>query len=205
METETDFISWALFSGRNDAKAETPVLWPPHEKSWLIGKDSDAGRDWGQEEKGMTEDEMAGWHHRLNGCEFEWIPGVGAGQGGLPCCNSWGRKKSDTTERLNWTELKVTSDGDCSREIKRLAPWKKAMTNLNSILKSRDITLPTKVCTVKAMIFPVVIFGCESWTINQAERSTTDAFELWLWRRFLRVLWTAKRPNQSILKEINPE
>ena len=85
----------------NDAKAETPVLWPPHAKSWLIGKDSDAGRDWGQEEKGMTEDEMAGWHHRLNGYEFEWTPGVGDRQGGLAWCNSWGRKQSDTTERLN--------------------------------------------------------------------------------------------------------
>ena len=95
---------WDFF-GRNDAKAETPVLWPPQEKSWLIGKDSDAGRDWGQEEKGMTEDEMAGWHHWLNGCESEWILGVGDGQGGLACCDSWGRKESDTTERLNWTEL----------------------------------------------------------------------------------------------------
>ena len=89
----------------NDAKAETPVLWPPHAKSWLIWKDSDAGRDWGQEEKEMAEDKMAGWHHRLNGCEFEWTPGVGDGQGGLACHNSWGRKESDTTERLNWTEL----------------------------------------------------------------------------------------------------
>ena len=96
--------SW-LFFGRNDAKAETPVLWPPHAKSWLIGKDSDAGRDWGQEEKGMTEDEIAGWHHWLDGLEFEWTPGVGDGHGGLECYNSWGRKESDTTERLNWTEL----------------------------------------------------------------------------------------------------
>ena len=90
-----------VFFGRTDAEAETPVLWPPHEKSWLIGKDSDAGRDWGQEEKGTTEDEMAGWHHRLNGDEFEWTPGVGDGQGGLVCCNSWGHKESDMTERLN--------------------------------------------------------------------------------------------------------
>ena len=93
-----------VFLGRNDAKAETLVLWPPHTKSWLIGKDSDAGRDWGKEEKGMTEDEMAGWHHRLNGHEFGWTPGVGDGQGGLACCDSWGRKESDMTERLNWTE-----------------------------------------------------------------------------------------------------
>jgi len=96
---------WDFF-GRNDAKAETPILWPPHVKCWLIGKDSDAGRDWGQEEKGMTEDEMAGWHHGLNGCESEWTPGVGDGQGGLACCNSWDAKESDTTEWLNWTELK---------------------------------------------------------------------------------------------------
>ena len=98
-----------MFFGRNDAKAETPVLWPPHAKSWLIGKDSDAGRGWGQEEKGMTEDEMAGWHHRLNGCKFEWTPGVGDGQGSLACCNSWGCKESDTTEWLNWTELSLAA------------------------------------------------------------------------------------------------
>ena len=94
---------WVFF-GRNDAKAETPVLWPPHAKSWVIGKDSDAGRDWGQEEKGTTEDEMAGWHHWLSGRESGWTPGVGDGQGGLACCDSWGRKESDTTEWLNWTE-----------------------------------------------------------------------------------------------------
>ena len=97
--------SW-VFIGRTDAKTETPILWPPFEKSWLIGKDSDAGRDWGQEEKGTTEDEMAGWHHRLNGHKFGWTPGDGDGQGGLAWCNSWGRKESDTTEQLNWTELK---------------------------------------------------------------------------------------------------
>ena len=95
---------WDFFGG-NDAEAETPVLWPPPAKSWLIGKDPDAGRDWGQEEKGTTEDEMAGWHHRLDGRESQWTPGVGDGQGGLACCDSWGRKESDTTERLNWTEL----------------------------------------------------------------------------------------------------
>ena len=99
-----------VFFGRNDAKAETPVLWPPHVKSWLFGKDSDAGRDWGQEEKGMTEDEMAGWHHWLDGHEFGWTPGIGDGQGGLSCFNSWGRKESDTTEWLNWTELKQSEN-----------------------------------------------------------------------------------------------
>ena len=98
---------WDFF-GRNDAKAETPVLWPPHAKSWLIGKDSDAGRDWGQEEKGTTKDEMAGWHHWLDGRESGWTPGVGDGQGGLACCDSLGRKEPDMTERLNWTELNWT-------------------------------------------------------------------------------------------------
>ena len=96
--------SWVFFGG-NDAKAETPVLWPPHVKSWPIGKDSDAGRDWGQEEKGTTEDEMAGWHHWLDGHEFEGTLGVGDGQGGLACCKSQGCKESDATERLNWTAI----------------------------------------------------------------------------------------------------
>ena len=101
--------SWVFF-GRNDAKVETPVLWPPHVKSWLIGKDFDAERDWGQEEKGTTEDEMAGWHHWLGGRESEWTPGDGDGQGGLVCCDSWGRKESDTTEQLKWTELNWTEE-----------------------------------------------------------------------------------------------
>ena len=93
---------WVFF-GKNDAKAETPILWPPHAKSWLIGKDPDAGRDWRQEEKGTKEDEIAGWYHQLDGHEFEWTPGVGDGPGGLACCSSWGGKESDTTEQLNWT------------------------------------------------------------------------------------------------------
>ena len=95
--------SW-IFIGRTDAEAETPILWPSHAKNWFIGKDPDAGKDRRQEEKGMTEDEMVGWHHRHNGLQFEWTPGVGDGQGGLECCDSWGRKESDTTERLNWAE-----------------------------------------------------------------------------------------------------
>ena len=94
--------SW-VFIGRTDAEAKTPILWSPHVKSWLIGKDPDAGRDWGQE--GMTEDKMAGWHHWLNAHEFRWTLGVGDGQRGLACCNSWVHKESDTTERVNWTEL----------------------------------------------------------------------------------------------------
>ena len=101
---------------------------------------------------------------------------------------------------------KITADGNCSHEIKRhLLLVRKAMTNLDSILKSRDITLPTKVHAVKSMVFPVVMYGWESWTIKKAERQRTDAFELWCWRRLLRVPWTARRSNQSILKEISPE
>ena len=101
---------------------------------------------------------------------------------------------------------KITADGDCSHEIKRrLLLGRKVMTNLDSIFKSRDITLPTKVHLVKAMVFPVVMYGCESWTVKKAERRRIDAFELWCWRRLLRVPWTARRSNQSILKEISPE
>ena len=101
---------------------------------------------------------------------------------------------------------KITADGDCSHEIKRcLLLGRKAMTNLNSVLKSRDISLPTKVHLVKAMVFPVVMYGCERWTIKKAEHQRIDAFELWYWRRLLRVPWAAERSKQSILKEINPE
>ena len=101
---------------------------------------------------------------------------------------------------------KITADGDNSHEIKRrLLLGRKDMTNLDSLLKSRDITLPTKVHLVKAMVFPVVMYGCESWTIKKAECRRIDAFELWCWRRLLRVLWTTRRSNQSILKEISPD
>ena len=99
--------------------------------------------------------------------------------------------------------FKITADGDCSHEIKRLL-GRKVMTNLDSILKSRDITLPAKVCLVKAVVFPVVIYGCGSWTVKKAEHQWIDGFELWCWRRLLRVPWTARRSNQSILKEISP-
>ena len=101
---------------------------------------------------------------------------------------------------------KITADGDYSHEIKRpLLLGRKAITNLDSIIKSRDITLPTKVCLVKAMVFPVVMYGCESWTVKKAECLRIDDFEMWCWRRLLRVPWTARRPNQSILKEISSE
>ena len=115
-------LTWGFF-GRNDVKAETPVLWPPHVKSWLIGKDCDAGRDWGQEKKGTTEDEMAGWHHGLDGHEPEWTLGVGDGEGGLACCDSWGPKESDTSEQLNWTELKVYRTGSESQLCDLLSMW----------------------------------------------------------------------------------
>ena len=101
--------SW-IFIGRTDAKAETPILWPPDVKSWLSGKDPDAGKDWGQEEKGTTEEEMVGWHHWLDAHGFGWTLGVCDGQGGLACCNSWGCKELDMTEWLNWTELKFAKN-----------------------------------------------------------------------------------------------
>ena len=115
-------------------------------------------------------------------------------------------EKMQTVTDFNFWSSKITADGDCSHEIKRrLLLGRKAMTNLDSILKSRNITLLTNVCLVKAMVFPVVMYGCESWTIKKAEHQRIDAFELWCWRRLLRVSWTVKRSNQFILKEINPE
>ena len=118
--------------------------------------------------------------------------------------NRWGN--NGNSERLYFLGSKITADGDCSHEIKRrLLLGRKATTNLNSTLKSRDITLPTKVSLVKAMIIPVVMYGCESWTIREAEHYRIDAFELCYWRRLLRVPWTARGSNQSILKEISPE
>ena len=112
----------------------------------------------------------------------------------------------DTVIEFIFLGSKITADGHCCHEIKRcLLLGRKAMTNLDNILKTRDITLPTKVCVVKAMVFPVVMYGCESWTVKKAEDRRIDAFELWCWKRLLRVPWTAGRSNQSILKEISPE
>ena len=112
----------------------------------------------------------------------------------------------ETVRDFIFLGTKITADGDCSHEVKRhLLLGRKVMTNLDSILKSRDITLPTNICLLKTMVFPVVMYGCESWTIKKAECQKIDAFELWCWRRFLRVPWTARRSNQSILKEIRPE
>ena len=102
--------SW-IFIGRTDAEVETPILWPPDMKNWLLGKDPDAGKDWKREEKGTTEDEMVGWHHRFDGHESGWTPGVGDRQRGLVCRDSWGHKELDTTERLNWTELNWLAGG----------------------------------------------------------------------------------------------
>ena len=111
----------------------------------------------------------------------------------------------ETVADFIFLDSKITADGDCSHEIKRrLLLGRKVMTNLDGIFKSRDITLSTKVCLVKAMVFPVVMYGCESWTVKKAERRRIDAFELWCWRRLLRVPWTARRSNQSILKDISP-
>jgi len=121
---------------------------------------------------------------------------------------SWqieGEKLEEVTDFL-FLDSKITAAGDCSHEIRRrFLLGRKTMTNLDSVLKSRDVTLLTKVHIVKAMVFPVVTYGCESWTIKKAEHQIIDAFELWCWRRHLRVPWTARRSNQSILKEINPE
>ena len=111
--------SW-IFTGRTDAEAETPVLWPPYVKSWLIGKDPDAGRDWGQEEKGTTEDEMAGWHHWLDICESEWTLGVSDRQGSLAGCSPWDRKESDTAEQLNWTESSSRHLWPCNSNANKL-------------------------------------------------------------------------------------
>ena len=115
--------SW-IFIGRTDVEAETPILRPPDGKNWLIGKDPDAGKDWRQEEKGMTEDEMVGWHHWFDRHEFEQAPGVGEGQGSLACCSPWDRKESDTTERLNWTELNWTASARRSNQsvLKEINP-----------------------------------------------------------------------------------
>ena len=116
------------------------------------------------------------------------------------------RETMETVRDFIWGGSKITADGDCSHEIKRgLLLGRKAMTNLDSILKSRNITLPAKVCLLKATIFPVVMYGCESWTVKKAEHQRIDAFELWCWRRLLKVPWTARKSNQSILKEISSE
>ena len=116
------------------------------------------------------------------------------------------RETMQTVTDFIFLDSKITADGDCSHEIKRhLLLGRQAITNIDSVLKTRDVTLLTKVCIVKAMVFPGVMYGCEIWTIKKAEHQSIDAFELWCWRRLLKVPWTARRSNQSILKEINPD
>ena len=116
------------------------------------------------------------------------------------------RGKVEVVTDFHFLGSKITVDGDCRHEIRRpLLLGRKTMTNLDSVLKSRDIALPTKVHIVKAMVFPVVMYGCESWTVKKAECQRTNAFELWFWRRLLKVPWTARRSNQSVLREISPE
>ena len=131
-----------IFIGRTNVEAETPILWPPDAKNWFIWNDPDAGKDWRWEEKGMAKDEIVGWHHRLNGHEFEQALGVGDGQGSLGWCSPLGCKESDTTERLNWSDLTAAA------------------------------------AAAAAMVFPVVIYGCEIWTIKKAECWRIDAFVL---------------------------
>ena len=191
---------------------------------------TDAGRDWGQEEKGTTEDEMAGWHHWPDGCQFEWTPGDGDGQGGLVCCDSWGSKESDTTERLNWTEILKEANAfwilgrlqmtEMLLEIlegpsriclslltrkEKLWPWKRSFDQPRQHIKKQRYYSANKVHLVKNIVFPVVMYEYESWTIKKAKSWRIDAFELWFWRRLLRVPWTSRRSNQSILKEISSE
>ena len=147
------------FLGRTDAKAETPILCQSHAKTWLTGKDSDAGRDWGQE-KGTTGDEMAGSHHWLNGHEFEWTPGVGIRQGGLECCDSWGRKESDTTELLNWSYM-YDSETMCISLEKKVGFWlRKKMHSIYFI----NISTP-KLCYWKLIDF-LVFCSCDLKIIN---------------------------------------
>ena len=160
------------------------------------------GRRWRRTKEPLDESERGEWK--------SWLKtqlSKNEGHGVNPI-TSWqiDTKTVETVTDFIFLGSKITADGDCSHEIKRrLLLGRKAMTNLGSILKSRDITLPTKVHLVKVMVFPVVMYGCESWTIKKAEHQRIDAFELWCWRRLLRVPWTARRSNQSILKEISPE
>ena len=133
--------SW-VFIGRTDVEAKTPILWPPDAKSWLIWKDPNAGKDWGREEKGMTKNEMVGWHHWLNGHGFGWTLGVGDGQGGLACCGSWGHKESDTTERLNWTKLNVINVAVCAKHNTELGQVKRNCIQTSLVTQWIRICLP---------------------------------------------------------------
>ena len=161
--------SW-VFIGRTEAEADTPILWPPDAKRWLIGNDPDAGGDWGQEEKRTTEDEMAGWHHRLEGHEFEQTLGVGDGQGGLACCDSWGRKESDTTDRLNWTEQPrgVGKGGRFEREGTYVHLWlihADVWQKSNQYCKAIILQLKTNVMEEEMAMDPSIL----AWNISRTE------------------------------------
>ena len=171
-----------MFIGRTDAEAETPILGPPDAKNWLIGKDPDAGKDWRQEGKGMTEDEIVGWHHWIEGCEFEQAPGVGDGQGGLVCCDSWGRKESDMTERLNWTEL-----NNYTVEVK------KRFKGLDLIDK-----VPEELCTkVHNIVWEAVMWP------KPSPRKRNAKMQMVVWRDLTnswgKEKWKAKEKRKNIL------
>ena len=136
-----------VFFGRTDVEAETPIIWPPDAKSWLIWKDPDAWKDWGQEEKGMTEDEMVGWRHQLDGHEFGWTPGVGDGHRGLACCGSWGHRELDMTEQLNWTGLTNVVHGSCLCSFPILPCLTLCFYQINILaLQPSTFLLPLTVC-----------------------------------------------------------
>ena len=163
--------SW-VFIGRTDAKAETPILWPPHVKSWLIGKDPNAGKDWRWEEKGTTEGEMVGWHYWLNGHESEWTPGVGDGQGGLACCNSWDPKESDTSERLNWTEYMWAENQQYLLQMiySKRGAQVSLMTSLLTLLQISEVK-PVRDAEALAL-------QCKKWLVHKV-RPTLEI--LWVW------------------------
>jgi len=159
-----------IFIGRTDAEAETPVLWPPDVKNWLIWKDPDAGKDWRQEEKGTTEDEMVGWHHRLNGDEFEQTLGVGDGQGGLACCGPWGCEESDTTEELNWTELNWTAEIPSPELALFVVKLSKAhLTSHSRISGSRWVITPSWLSgSWKSFLYSSSVYSCHFFLISSA-------------------------------------
>ena len=179
-----------VFIGRTDAKAENPILWLPHVKSWLIGKDSDVWRNWRQEAKGTTEDEMAGWHHRLNGHEFEWTPGVGDGQGGLACWDSWGHKESDTTERLKWIELNWT--------VHWINAWKRHWLNPSKASKQTGrVSFSDEGDPKGSSLFPAPVPRFLGWKGNTAlqlflKKCVPSTSLEWPWDIF--HLWPSSRP-----------
>ena len=172
--------SW-IFIGRTDAEAETPILWPPYSKYWLIGKDPDAWKDWRQEEKGLTEDEMVGWHHRLDGHEFEQTPGVGDGQGGLVCYSSWGCKESDITEWLNWLTVVFIWASQVALLVKNTLANSGDVWDLGLIPESgwcspppwRRTWQPTPVFLPGKSHGQMILAGCRPWGCKELD--TTEA------------------------------